>query len=823
MYGYRQQHTQSDTDDECPSTDAERGSLPPLPKQPSHLRSVSKSRRRSSSFSRFFHRDRHLHDDGHVREEQYEGDATDGFVPGSYSDEEGVDGTSSVGMFSRQARSAARQSRRSGRTRSLSEPEPPSHHGLAHPPPPASSRAYEAYSVAGAGSYVAYSDDDPLSSPPSPEAGENPLFAPTLSPRQIHRLSLASSRLQSHEAQHVRKEEKRERRGEMKGLVKIAVGVMEMVGEEKREERERGKKEGRNRSRSRGRGKHGREEVHERTSVGAPPPFPTASSSVVGRSPSSAAGLSSLIQNLEYAAEGLVTSPSPSLSKGIQNRFATMDLVPAHLLHVVEAEVAARVAAITGVQPSNGSSPQISPPANAPRSASRADSTISVNEKREKPGWEKGLEGLEVAGGTAAALGLASAGAVEWWKHREAAAEQRQGHGYEDAQHTARNAGSHPAIRPSSAAAIRPPSTAQIPNRPSSAASSHPAIRLSSAASAASGVPPPLLLSLHSPLPLASQGTQKVYLSTLTPPEHHLLRHAAAALLLKDKAKGVLHVELEKAVKGIEHLVEVLEHGVERAWEKVHPPKKLFGTPLAHLTHHEGTLSSHGALGAAHPVRVPEFVDHCVTALKMMDVTTEGLFRKSGNLRVVKEIIEALDTSGSGGGKQTVIDLAALDPVTLADIFKKFLAALPDPLLTGRLFKLFIACSHIHHPGLRRRAMHLVVCLMPRVDRDVMEVVFLFLDWLSTYAHVDIKVGNQMDLSAIATVMAPTLLRPHHRAPKPVEYKQMIAAVLGLLEDQRVLHEIPYDLAHVLHLLVPPEVHKKGGSAGLVAHLAKIL
>lgn len=33
------------------------------------------------------------------------------------------------------------------------------------------------------------------------------------------------------------------------------------------------------------------------------------------------------------------------------------------------------------------------------------------------------------------------------------------------------------------------------------------------------------------------------------------------------------------------------------------------------------------------------------------------------------------------------------DPVTLADLFKQFLASLPDPVMTGHLFKLFIACS----------------------------------------------------------------------------------------------------------------------------------
>lgn len=94
--------------------------------------------------------------------------------------------------------------------------------------------------------------------------------------------------------------------------------------------------------------------------------------------------------------------------------------------------------------------------------------------------------------------------------------------------------------------------------------------------------------------------------------------------------------------------------------------------------------------------------------------------------------------------------------------------------------------------------------MMPKVHRDVLEVVLLFLVWLSKYAHVDVRIGNRMDLTNIAQVMAPTLLRPSHRDPKPVELPHMIAAVLALLEDQHILHEVPNQLASVLHV-APPE------------------
>lgn len=70
--------------------------------------------------------------------------------------------------------------------------------------------------------------------------------------------------------------------------------------------------------------------------------------------------------------------------------------------------------------------------------------------------------------------------------------------------------------------------------------------------------------------------------------------------------------------------------------------------------------------------------------------------------------------------------------------------------------------------------------------------------------------------------MAPVLLHPCHRAPHPHEVPSMISALLSLLEDQSILHSVPYELAQVLHLEVPKEI-RKGDSAGLVQHLARLL
>lgn len=69
------------------------------------------------------------------------------------------------------------------------------------------------------------------------------------------------------------------------------------------------------------------------------------------------------------------------------------------------------------------------------------------------------------------------------------------------------------------------------------------------------------------------------------------------------------------------------------------------------------------------------------------DMSVEGIFRKNGNIRRLRDLSEALDRdSGS-------VNLSDDNPVQLAALLKKFLRDLPDPLITFKLFHLFIAAQ----------------------------------------------------------------------------------------------------------------------------------
>lgn len=74
-------------------------------------------------------------------------------------------------------------------------------------------------------------------------------------------------------------------------------------------------------------------------------------------------------------------------------------------------------------------------------------------------------------------------------------------------------------------------------------------------------------------------------------------------------------------------------------------------------------------------------------------MSVEGIFRKNGNIRRLKELADEIDANPNGTQlqKETAIQVAALT--------KKFLRELPEPLLTFKLHKLLtVAQSKSYAP-----------------------------------------------------------------------------------------------------------------------------
>lgn len=285
----------------------------------------------------------------------------------------------------------------------------------------------------------------------------------------------------------------------------------------------------------------------------------------------------------------------------------------------------------------------------------------------------------------------------------------------------------------------------------------------------------------------------KRYFSELSALEYFIVRHVA---VLSMQPLLVDYFTLEELLGLIETRKPTFWGKVSRALRNDGKAKKkgIFGVPLDVLVEREGAESTNGIGPGA--LRVPAIVDDAVSAMKQMDMSVEGVFRKNGNIKRLKEAAEAIDSN------QTP-DLSRENPVQVAALLKKFLREMPDPLLTFKLHKLFIISQKIDDEEKRRRILHLTCCLMPKSHRDTMEVLFAFLKWTASFSQVDEESGSKMDVHNLATVMAPNVLfaKEKTQGNKAVPLPPVDDSFLAI-EAVHTLIDFSDSFCQVRHLLV---------------------
>ncbi|KAL9099291.1 MAG: hypothetical protein Q9163_005188 [Psora crenata] len=221
--------------------------------------------------------------------------------------------------------------------------------------------------------------------------------------------------------------------------------------------------------------------------------------------------------------------------------------------------------------------------------------------------------------------------------------------------------------------------------------------------------------------------------------------------------------------------------------------KGVFGVPLDVLVERDGVESTFGVGPGA--LRVPGLIDDAISAMRGMDMSVEGVFRKNGNIKGLRELRERLDS------KEGEVDLSKESPVQVAALLKKFLRELPDPLMTHKLYRLFITSQKINDEEKRRRVLHLTCCLLPKSHRDSLEVLLSFLVWVSSFSQVDEESGSKMDTHNLATVIAPNILKEKTTATVGMDDSSFLAieAVNCLIEYNDQMAEVPADLQSILN------------------------
>jgi hypothetical protein len=177
--------------------------------------------------------------------------------------------------------------------------------------------------------------------------------------------------------------------------------------------------------------------------------------------------------------------------------------------------------------------------------------------------------------------------------------------------------------------------------------------------------------------------------------------------------------------------------------------KGVFGVPLEVIIDRDGAESTDGV--GPGTLRVPAVVDDIISSMKQMDLSVEGVFRKNGNIKKLGELVEKLD-------REEEVDFSSTHVVQVAALLKRYLRELPDPLMTHKLYRLWLAAAKIQDEQKMRHCLHLTCCLLPKPNRDCLEILFCFLKWVGSFHQVDDESGSKMDIKNLATVIAPNVL-----------------------------------------------------------------
>ncbi|TGJ86963.1 hypothetical protein E0Z10_g1812 [Xylaria hypoxylon] len=220
--------------------------------------------------------------------------------------------------------------------------------------------------------------------------------------------------------------------------------------------------------------------------------------------------------------------------------------------------------------------------------------------------------------------------------------------------------------------------------------------------------------------------------------------------------------------------------------------KGVFGVPLEIILERDGADSTDGVGPGA--LRIPAIVEDTIIALKNKDLSIEGVFRKSGNNKKLTAQVAAVDRDGCDA-----ISWNDESPHQLAALLKRYLRDLPEPLMTFKLYRVWIAATKINDPDKRRQCLHMAFCLLPQNNRDSLEVLFNFFKWVATFHQVDEDTGSRMDVHNLARVIAPNVLRMNTKSASfSDEPMTVVSCVEELIQSNEEMCMVPAEVMGIL-------------------------
>ncbi|XP_075439594.1 rho GTPase-activating protein 1-like, partial [Ascaphus truei] len=182
---------------------------------------------------------------------------------------------------------------------------------------------------------------------------------------------------------------------------------------------------------------------------------------------------------------------------------------------------------------------------------------------------------------------------------------------------------------------------------------------------------------------------------------------------------------------------------------------------------------------SAENAHVPQVVQETVTYLKQNAMSTEGIFRRSANTQVVREVQQKYNM-----GVQ--VSFQQYDDVHLpAVILKTLLRELPEPLLTFNLYSYVVGFSGIEKEKQVESTCH-VLRTLPEENYEVLRFLTSFLVQVSAHSA-----ENKMTNTNLAVVFGPNLLWAKDVALTLKAINPINTFTKFLLDQQRELFEDP--------------------------------
>ncbi|CAL4238599.1 unnamed protein product, partial [Meganyctiphanes norvegica] len=185
---------------------------------------------------------------------------------------------------------------------------------------------------------------------------------------------------------------------------------------------------------------------------------------------------------------------------------------------------------------------------------------------------------------------------------------------------------------------------------------------------------------------------------------------------------------------------------------------------------------------------IPKPVVEMLTQLFLKGPFTQGIFRKSANARLVRELKEKLDND-----VENTVDLENVNITTVAALFKDFLRSLPDCLLSSDLYEEWVELTKINDVRDRIARTFMLCSRLPQAHRVLLQ------HFLCVLYHIARRQSeNMMSASNLAVCVGPSLLWPSSPvlALTPESSKHVPAVVEFLIE--RCADMFGEDVLHIL-------------------------